>query len=120
MIDDYQSILDAAANVPYEVIYILSNSQKYGGGGIYNFYGLSAASIPGENTKKTYSHEFGHLFAGLADEYVGGSNLDDMYSSRIEPWEPNITTLVDFDKKVWKTLLGDAPVPTPVKETPRE
>ncbi len=120
MIDDYQSVLDLAANAPYDVIYILTNSQKYGGGGIYNFYGLSAASIPGENTKKTYSHEFGHLFAGLADEYVGGSNLDDMYSSDIEPWEPNITTLVDFDKKAWKTLLGDAPVPTPVKETTRE
>ncbi len=121
MIEDYQSILDVAANVPYEIIYILTNSTKYGGGGIYNFYGISAADIPGASTKKTYSHEFGHLFVGLGDEYVGGSNMDGMYCEGVEPWEPNITTLTpDFDKKAWKEMLGNAPVPTPVKETPWE
>jgi hypothetical protein len=120
MIEDYQSILDVAANVPYEIIYILTNSQKYGGGGIYNFYGISAADIPGAATRKTYSHEFGHLFVGLGDEYVGGSEMDGMYQPGVEPWEQNITTLTDLDSKDWKKLLGDAPVPTPVKETPWE
>ena len=117
MIEDYQSILDVAANVPYEMIYILTNSQKYGGGGIYNFYGISAADIPGASTRKTYSHEFGHSFVGLADEYVGGSEMSDLYFPNVEPWEPNITTLTNLESKDWKELLGNAPVPTPVKET---
>lgn len=117
MIEDYQTILDVAANAPYEIIYILTNSTKYGGGGIYNFYGISAADIPGESTRKTYSHEFGHLFVGLADEYVGGTNTDGLYVQGVEPWEQNITTLADFESKEWKKMLGDAPVPTPVKES---
>lgn len=117
MTEDYQRILDVAANAPYDMIYILTNSQKYGGGGIYNFYGISAADIPGASTRKTYSHEFGHQFVGLGDEYVGGSEMDGIYVDGVEPWEPNITTLADLDSKAWKQLLGDAPVPTPVKET---
>ena len=118
MIEDYQLLLDAAAHVPYEIIYVLSNSQKYGGGGIYNFYGISAANIPGAATRKTYSHEFGHLFVGLADEYVGGTEMEGIYPPSSEPWEENITTLADFSsKKDWKQMLGDAPVPTPTKKT---
>ena len=120
MTEDYQTLLDAASHVPYEIIYILTNSQKYGGGGIYNFYGISAANIPGASTRKTYSHELGHLFAGLADEYVGGTEMSDLYFPDVEPWEPNITTLTNLEAKAWKTLLGDAPVPTPVKESPWE
>ncbi|MBP3331531.1 MAG: peptidase M64 [Tidjanibacter sp.] len=106
-IEDYQGILDAAANVPYEIIYILTNSQKYGGGGIYNFYGISAADIPGPSTRKTYSHEFGHLFAALGDEYVGGTEVSDLYFQGVEPWEPNITTLADLESKDWYELLED-------------
>ncbi len=121
MLEDYQVLLDIASNVPYEIIYVLTNSTKYGGGGIYNFYGLSAADIPGASTRKTYSHEFGHLFVGLGDEYVGGSNMDGIYVPGVEPWETNITTLSDgFEQKAWKELLGDAKIPTPVKETPWE
>ncbi len=120
MTEDYQTLLDAASHVPYEIIYILTNSQKYGGGGIYNFYGISAADIPGASTRKTYSHELGHLFAGLADEYVGGTEMSDLYFPDVEPWEPNITTLTNLEAKAWKTMLGDAPVPTPVKESPWE
>ena len=117
MIEDYQALLDAASNVPYDMIYVLTNSEKYGGGGIYNFYGISAANIPGAATRKTYSHEFGHLFAGLADEYVGGTEMSDIYFANVEPWEPNITTLKDLSSKSWWQLLAGAPVPTPVKET---
>lgn len=107
MFEDYQRVLDIAANVPYEIIYVLSNSQKYGGGGIYNFYGMSAANIPGPSTRKTYSHEFGHLFVGLADEYVGGTEMSDLYFPGVEPWEANITTLTDLDAKTWGRLLPE-------------
>ena len=105
MFEDYQRVLDIAAHVPYEIIYVLTNSQKYGGGGIYNFYGMSAANIPGASTRKTYSHEFGHLFVGLADEYVGGTEMSDLYFPNVEPWEGNITTLTDLDAKAWGRLL---------------
>ena len=38
--------------------------EKYGGGGIFNFYGISAAHHP-TRTGKIYVHEFGHLLLGL-------------------------------------------------------
>ncbi|MBQ8594156.1 MAG: peptidase M64 [Bacteroidaceae bacterium] len=116
MLEDYQSLLDIAANTPYEIIYILTNSQKYGGGGIYNFYGISAANIPGASTRKTYSHEFGHLFVGLADEYIGGTNMSDLYFSDVEPWEANITTLTNLEEKTWATMLDKSPKQTYVEK----
>jgi hypothetical protein len=34
----------------------------------------------------------------------------------VEPWEPNITTLIDFEKK-WKNLIPEnTPIPTPENE----
>ena len=112
MVNDFQGVRDMAGNAPYDYIYILANTDKYGGGAIYNFYGISAAHHADE-TGKIYIHEFGHLFAGLADEYVGGVEYSDFYPTNIEPWEPNLTTLVAFDKK-WKNMLPEGtPVPTP-------
>ena len=110
---DNKSLRDLSANVPYDFVYIIVNTQKYGGGAIYNHYGIS---ISGNlHPAKVYVHEFGHLFLGLADEYVEiGSSYNDMYPTNVEPWEANITTLVNFDKK-WKDMLDKAtPIPTPV------
>jgi hypothetical protein len=114
MIKDFQEIRNVAGNAPYDYIYILANTSKYGGGAIYNFYGISAAHHPDE-TGKIYIHEFGHLFAGLGDEYVGGVEYSDFYPTNVEPWEPNLTTLVDFNRK-WKSMLPvGTSVPTPAK-----
>ena len=115
MVEDFQGIRDVAAHAPYEYVYILSNTQKYGGGGIYNFYGISAANHP-TRTGKIYVHEFGHVLLGLGDEYGGNAPYSDMYPADVEPWEENLTTLVHFDrKKVWKGLLdASTPVPTVV------
>jgi hypothetical protein len=119
MVADYQGVRDVAGNAPYDYIYILANTDKYGGGAIYNFYGISAAHHETE-TGKIFIHEFGHLFAGLADEYVGGVEYSDFYPVGIEPWEPNLTTLVNFDKK-WKNMLPEGtPVPTPEKSANKE
>ena len=111
---DFQRVRDIAAHAPYDYIYILSNTQKYGGGGIFNFYGISAAHHP-TRTGKIYVHEFGHLLMGLGDEYVDAVSFDGMYPADAEPWEVNLTTLVDFDRKeIWKRLLSDGmPLPTP-------
>ncbi len=112
MSTDNRDIRDLAGQVPYDQIYILINSEKYGGGGIYNFYCSSAAgnSFSGD----IIIHEFGHGFAGLADEYYDDTTTyGDMYNLNLEPWEPNITTLVDFDSK-WNDMLDrKTPVPTP-------
>lgn len=111
---DNKSLRDMAANVPYDFIYVLANSNKYGGGAIYNHYGLSVSG--NEHYAKVYVHEFGHLFLGLGDEYVGGAAYNDLYPAGVEPWEVNLTTLVDFDRK-WKGLLDKkTPVPTPVDQ----
>lgn len=109
---DNKSMRDLAANAPYDQIYILANDPKYGGGGIFNQYCLSVNSNLA--AAKIIIHEFGHGFAGLGDEYYNSEvAYSEFYPTDIEPWEPNITTLVDFDSK-WKHLLADSiPVPTP-------
>ena len=95
---------DVLAGLPYEHIIILVNTDNYGGGGIYNSYLMSAAH--NEKNLPVVVHEFGHSFAGLADEYYYDDSYEIMYPSDTEPWEPNITTLVDFKSK-WADLLTD-------------
>ncbi len=109
---DMKDIYDAAAVVPYDQIYVLVNSKRYGGGGFYNF--LTVSTVDNEKTPQVLVHEFGHAFAGLADEYYSSSvAYENYYNLKIEPWEPNITTLVDFGSK-WKDMLEPGtPVPTP-------
>ncbi len=110
-----QAIRNLAGLVPYDQIYILANTSKYGGGGIYNFYCVS--STDDNFSSDVIIHEFGHGFAGLGDEYYDSStSYEGFYNLNIEPWEPNLTTLVDFDKK-WKDMLKKkTPVPTPADE----
>ena len=107
-----KNIRDLASNAPYDQIYILLNDPKYGGGGIYNFYCLSVNS--NASAAKIFIHEFGHGFAGLGDEYYNDEvAYTGFYQLDVEPWQPNLTTLVDFDKK-WEHLLDkNTPVPTP-------
>jgi len=109
---DYKSVSDVAACAPHDAIFVLVNTAKYGGGGFYNFYGLSSADH--FLSEKVSVHEFGHSFAGLADEYYTSSvATEDYYNLENEPWEPNITTNVDFDSK-WKDMIKNGtPVPTP-------
>lgn len=103
MTNDNKSLRDMAANAPYDQIYIIVNSPKYGGGGIFNDYCVSVNS--NSSAAKIFIHEFGHGFAGLADEYFDSStSYNDFYPLDVEPWEPNLTTLVDFGRK-WKALL---------------
>ncbi len=109
---DYHRVRDYAANAPYDQIYILVNTDKYGGGAIYNYYSVSVSG--NLKSPKVFIHEFGHAFAGLADEYGYEDSFENMYAKGVEPWEPNITTLVDFDTK-WKDMVDSGtPVPTPI------
>lgn len=100
------NMYDLATNIPCEHFIILANTDAYGGGGIYNSYTLTTAHH--RSFRPVVVHEFGHSFGGLGDEYFyeGGDNNDEMHSLSHEPWEPNITTLVDFESK-WKDMLDD-------------
>lgn len=93
---------DKLCGVPYEHIVILANTDTYGGGGIYNSYTLTTAHHPA--FKPVVVHEFGHSFAGLADEYYYDDQYVEYYYPGTEPWEQNITTLADFESK-WKDML---------------
>ena len=94
---------DLLAGIPYEHLIILANTDTYGGGGIYNSYTLTTAHHPG--FRPVVVHEFGHSFAGLADEYFYDDQYSEYYYPDVEPWERNITTMKDFDSK-WKSLKG--------------
>ncbi|MBI9038941.1 MAG: peptidase M64 [Bacteroidales bacterium] len=113
MTTDFLSVRDLAANAPYDQIFIMINTPKYGGGAVYNFYSVCGNS--NSLNDKILIHEFGHGFAGLGDEYFTSDvAYNDFYPMDVEPWEPNLTTLVDFDKK-WRHLLKKkTPIPTPI------
>lgn len=116
---DMKAVRDAVWNVPCDAIFILVNTDAYGGGGMYNFYAMGTADHP--RTPVVFVHELGHSLAGLADEYFSSEvAYQDFYNLEYEPWEPNITTLVDFGSK-WKDLLPTGtPIPTPLDEEHRE
>ncbi len=113
---DIETVRNTAAYAPYDQIYILVNTSKYGGGGVYNYYNLCSAD--NEYSGRVFTHEFGHAFAALADEYqYGYDKAEELYDMTVEPWQVNITNLVDFASK-WKNLVEkDTPVPTP--DTPK-
>jgi IgA Peptidase M64/Peptidase M64 N-terminus len=103
---------DIAANAPYEVVEILTNTETYGGGGIFNLYSTAAAG----NLWAPYLfiHEFGHHLAGLADEYYTSQVAYLPPADRVEPWEPNATALLDPADLKWRDLVAaGTPIPTP-------
>lgn len=110
-----KKVHDLLAGIPYEHIIIFANTEVYGGGGIYNSYTLTTTGH--KDFKPVVVHEFGHSFAGLADEYFYEQDvLSDFISNQTEPWEQNITTLKDFDAK-WKGLVKKGtPIPTPLNQ----
>ena len=110
---DNRALRDAASAAPYEFIEILVNEEQYGGGGIFNFQATAAADTG--FAEYVFIHEFGHHFAGLADEYY---TSDVAYETGAavhpEPWEPNVTALHDPDNLKWGDLVdADTPLPTP-------
>lgn len=105
-------IHDLLAGIPYEHIIILANTDTYGGGGIYNSFTLTTAHH--SKFEPVVVHEFGHSFGGLADEYAYTDAPSPLYPYDVEPWEQNITTLVDFESKWSDMLPKDIAVPTKI------
>lgn len=98
------AIHDCLVGIAYEHLIILANTDTYGGGGIYNSYTLTTAHNP--MFKPVVVHEFGHSFGALGDEYFYDQpdHTENFYKLDYEPWEQNITSLVDFDSK-WADML---------------
>jgi hypothetical protein len=115
---DNRALRKVAQHAPYEFIEVLANNRTYGGGGIFNLYSTVAA----DNAFAGYVfiHEFGHHFAGLADEYYTSSVAYAPAADRVEPWEPNVTALLDVSALKWRHLVSPlaniTPIPTPWKK----
>jgi len=112
MSQNMHQIYDLLSGVPFEHIMVLVNSNTYGGGGIYNQVTFSTSDHP--TFKEVFVHEFGHSYGGLADEYAYDDQSEVWYPADTEPWEPNITTLKDFNSK-WADLMPKKQaIPTPL------
>ncbi len=123
---DNHALRRVAQFAPYEFVEILVNGRTYGGGGIFNLY--STVAVDNAFANYVFVHEFGHHFAGLADEYYTSSVAYAPAAERVEPWEPNATALLGgtgvppVDSKheqdaratlKWKDLVApDTPIPT--------
>ncbi len=109
---DNKAMRRIASSAPYDFVEILTNTDTYGGGGIYGLYATAAANS--EWASYLFIHEFGHHLAGLADEYYTSSVAYETPETVIEPYEPNVTALLDPDNLKWADLLeADTPLPTP-------
>ena len=109
---DNKNMRRIASSTPYDFIEILTNTEVYGGGGIYGLFSTAAADS--EWAPYLFVHEFGHHFAGLADEYYTSATAYEPPETIVEPYEPNVTALLDPGKLKWKQLVAPAtPIPTP-------
>lgn len=109
---DNKTIRNAASAAPYEFTSILINEQTYGGGGIYKLYTTNA--VDNKFAEYLMIHEMGHHLADLADEYYSSSTAYEAPAIDVEPYETNVTALLDKDNLKWKDLVEDGtPIPTP-------
>ncbi len=111
MTQDMHRLYDVLSGVPFEHIIVLVNSDTYGGGGIYNQLTVTTSDHP--TFHQVLVHEFGHAYAGLCDEYFYDDACESMYPADTEPWEPNLTTLVDFQSKWADMVPKGVAIPTP-------
>ena len=115
---DNRAFRELAQYAPYEFVEIMVNNQTYGGGGIFGQFSTVAAD--NDWADYVFVHEFGHHFAGLADEYYT-SPVAYAAGERptVEPWEPNVTALLDPARLKWKGQVSPVapalavPLPTP-------
>jgi IgA Peptidase M64/Peptidase M64 N-terminus len=109
---DNRALRDVASFAPYEFVEILVNGETYGGGGIFNQFATVAIDNPWAGYVAV--HEFAHHFAALADEYYTSDVAYLPPEQKTEPWEPNVTALLDPAKLKWRDLVEPrTPIPTP-------
>ena len=116
MTEEVWAVHDAAALVPHDAILLMANTSRYGGGAVFNMY--TAFASDNEYGDYLCTHEFGHGFAGLGDEYFSSQvSYNEFYPRGVEPWEPNITALLDAPRVKWGDLIeAGTPIPTPFED----
>jgi len=108
---DNRAFRDLAQYAPYEFVEILVNNETYGGGGIFGQFSTVAAGNAWADY--LFVHEFGHHFAGLADEYYTSPVAYQSAPARPEPWEPNVTAMHVPAQLKWRALVqADTALPT--------
>lgn len=117
MTEDVWQIHDCAAQAPHDAVLLMANSSRYGGGAIYNHYTVFVSD--NEYDDYLVVHEFGHGFAGLGDEYYTSAvAYNEFYPRGVEPWEPNITSLLDPANLKWRRYVDPGtPLPTPENDS---
>lgn len=116
---DNRALRQVACYAPYDVVVILANDRAYGGGGIFGLY--STVAVDSQWAPYVFVHELGHHLAGLADEYYVAPVAYLPVTRRVEPWEPNVSALLEPAKLKWKDLVAPGtPIPTPWEKTEYE
>ncbi|HEX9007230.1 MAG TPA: M64 family metallopeptidase, partial [Bacteroidota bacterium] len=110
--EEMRTLRDITGQVPCDAVLVMVNSKRYGGGGIYNTFTLYTSD--GTWNDYVFLHEFGHAFAGLADEYYTSDvAYDQFYQPGVEPLEPNVTALLDPSHLKWGKFVDPGlPIPT--------
>ena len=109
---DNRAWRELAQHAPYDAVEIIFNSETYGGGGIFGQFSTAAAG--NDWADYLFVHEFGHHFAGLADEYYTSSVAYESGEGRPEPWEPNATANPDRAALKWRDRVdAGTALPTP-------
>jgi hypothetical protein len=109
---DNRAWRELAQYAPYDVVEIIFNSETYGGGAIFGQFSTAAAG--NDWASYLFVHEFGHHFAGLADEYYTSAVAYESGAGRPEPWEPNATANTDRARLKWRSHVdASTALPTP-------
>ena len=86
--------------------------------------GLAEMEVAADSALASYLvvHEFGHHFAGLGDEYYTSPvAYEEFNADRVEPWDPNVTALLEPGTVKWADLMEQGtPLPTPWEKTAYE
>jgi hypothetical protein len=86
----------------FDEIAVIVNSDRYGGSG-----GAIAVATSTPSARDVLLHEFGHSFAGLADEYVDEANAQFYLPFYREDRLPNVTRVADLATVKWRHWFAD-------------
>ena len=109
-VHDQHALSEAASAVPYDILLVVVNTQRYGGSGYFG--GPAVVAAQSASAKYLVLHELAHVVAGLAEEYYIPAADGPTFNGNIEPWQPNVTISLT-DRKWPGAASGTARHPDP-------